>query len=439
MHLGSGMVKTTRKVFDESIRHGSKADLQSLTHSPADSLLRKLCASCHLGQDKQRHGIDDTRDRGGGCLACHLQPQNQGLHPALSARVGDGRCFGCHSRSGRIALNYSGLAEVESAMAPASTQYSQLLDGRLVEHRAADIHQRAGMSCIDCHTSKDVMGASTTGHNIASTVDIGCQDCHNNQQPAVSLDQFPPELEFFKARIPFATLPGQKFLVTANQSTPLWNIELRDQHLFLHRKLDNQLLEIPQWRAASHQLQEEHQRLHCDSCHSQWAPQCNGCHLQYDEAQEQWDHVDKQITAGRWIETRWDIHNDLPGLGVDQADQIRPFIPGMILTIEHPAWQTQKFKRVFSALSPHTSGAARDCDSCHGSSQALGLGAGVLKMTTDGWQFTPEKKILDDLLPADAWTTINGKRQGMATQAGARPLNRAEILRVLNADINKPR
>ncbi len=436
MHRGTGMVKTTRRVFDESTQHGSNADLQSLTHSPADSLLRKLCASCHLGQDKQRHGIDESRDRGGGCLACHLQPQNQDQHPALSARVGDGRCFGCHSRSGRIALNYSGLAEVESALTPATTQLSQLLDGRLVEHRAADIHQQAGMSCIDCHTTKDVMGADTTEDHIASSVDIGCQDCHANQQPMVTLEQFPSELEFFKARIPFTILPGQGFLVTANQATPLWNIEMRGERLFLHRKLDKQILEIPQWKTLSHQLQEEHQRLHCDSCHSQWAPQCNGCHIQYDASQDQWDHVEKQVTTGRWIETRWDIHNDLPGLGVDHNNQIRPFIPGMILTIEHPAWQTGKFKRIFSALSPHTSGAPRTCDSCHRSSQALGLGEGVVKMTPDGWKFSAEKKILDDLLPADAWTTINAERQGIATQAGARPLNRAEILRVLNADIN---
>ena len=439
MHRGTGMVATTRRVFDESNHHGAIADLQSLTHSPADSLLRKLCASCHLGQDKQRHAIDDTRDRGGGCLACHLQQQDNIRHPALSAKVGDGRCFGCHSRSGRVALNYSGLAEVDPAVATAGSQLSRLLDGRLVQHKAADIHQQAGMSCIDCHTAKDVMGADQEVDNIGSSVDIACQDCHANQQPTISLQAFPPEYSYFKTRIPFSVTADQEFLVTARNSSPLWNIELRGDQLLLHRKLDNQVLEIPRWRAASHLLQAEHQRLHCDSCHSQWAPQCTGCHIQYDEAQDQWDHVDKQITRGRWIETRWGIDNDLPALGVDQNNQIRPFIPGMILTIEHPQWEEHKFKRLFAALSPHTSGTARDCDSCHRSSQALGLGKGMLEMTTDGWKFFPEQKILEDLLPADGWTSLTGKRQGAAAQAGARPLNRAEILRVLDADIDSRR
>ena len=434
MHRGSGMVDTTRRVFDESTPHGSKADLQSLTHSPADSLLRKLCASCHLGQEKQRHAIDDTRDRGGGCLACHLQGYQPEQHPALSTTVGDGRCFGCHSRSGRISLNYSGLAEVEANPAGQGAGLSRLLDGRLVQHMPADIHQQAGMSCIDCHTAEDLMGATSLQDRGERSIDIDCQDCHANRQPTIRLEDFPQRYAFFKSRLPFAPGPEQAFLQTAAKSTPLWNIEVRGQILLLHRKLDGVVLEIPQWTAQSHRLQDQHQRLHCDSCHSQWAPQCSGCHIEYDESAYQWDHVDMKASAGRWSETRWAIDNDLPALGVDQTNQIRPFIPGMILSIEHPDWQQAKFKRIFSRLSPHTSGASRSCDSCHLSSRALGLGSGELKKTEDGWQFSAQHKILGDNLPQDAWTDLNGIYQGIATRPGARPFSRTEILRILNAD-----
>ena len=112
MQTGRGMVQKTRAVLDDSPDVREVADLQSLGHSVADSMLRKQCASCHLGQPKRRHALDVTRDRGGGCLACHINDYPQDQHPALTTRVEDGRCFGCHSRSGRISLSYTGLAEI---------------------------------------------------------------------------------------------------------------------------------------------------------------------------------------------------------------------------------------------------------------------------------------------------------------------------------------
>jgi hypothetical protein len=45
MHAGTGMVSTTRREFGEPADRPGHNDLQHLTHSPADSLLRKLCAS----------------------------------------------------------------------------------------------------------------------------------------------------------------------------------------------------------------------------------------------------------------------------------------------------------------------------------------------------------------------------------------------------------
>ncbi|MGA7951116.1 MAG: hypothetical protein WCA45_13280, partial [Thiobacillaceae bacterium] len=148
MHTGAGMVATTREAFGERIDRPGHNDLMHLTHSPADSLLRKQCASCHLGQKKTVHRLNATRDRGGGCLACHINEQSSHAHPALTARVNDARCFGCHSRSGRISLSYAGLAETDRAAAGTS----QLEDGRRVEFLPADVHHAAGMGCIDCHT-----------------------------------------------------------------------------------------------------------------------------------------------------------------------------------------------------------------------------------------------------------------------------------------------
>ena len=86
-----------------------------LDQTGADSYLRKLCVSCHLGNERRKHG-QSLKDRGGGCVACHLEYPQQSEridHPRLTVEVDNRRCFGCHSRSGRISLNYLGLAEVE--------------------------------------------------------------------------------------------------------------------------------------------------------------------------------------------------------------------------------------------------------------------------------------------------------------------------------------
>src|SRR5210317_453884 len=55
MHTGRGMVSVTRATVDGSIGNEASTNLQSLGHGPADSMLRKLCASCHLGQGKSAH------------------------------------------------------------------------------------------------------------------------------------------------------------------------------------------------------------------------------------------------------------------------------------------------------------------------------------------------------------------------------------------------
>ena len=171
MHSARGMVHTTRMVIDGAAGPAETQNLQSLGHSVADSMLRKQCASCHLGQTRTSHTLNATTDRGGGCLACHINEHPENAHPMLTADVSDGRCFGCHSRSGRISLSYSGLAEAEESE-------TYLADGRPVTQLAADVHFTAGMSCCECHTDDDVMGAAGDEVRQREAVAANCVDCH---------------------------------------------------------------------------------------------------------------------------------------------------------------------------------------------------------------------------------------------------------------------
>jgi len=426
-----GVVAITRLVFGE--RPQDSNDFSSLGHSPADSLMRKLCASCHLGHNKTAHHLDSPR-RGGGCLACHINAYLKTAHPRLTLQIDDRRCSGCHSRSARVSLNYPGLAEVDAVawQRSGSSDLLRLDDGRLVQRKESDLHHRGGMGCIDCHTGAGLMGSAEGLSYAREAVDIQCADCHRNARARVRLKDWPQEYDGYKKRLSFPADPEQPFLTTERKGTPLWNVEVDGERLWLHRKLSGGRIEIPQY-SSSHLLAGEHARLNCDACHSRWAPQCYGCHIEYVPDRRQWDHQLQRPTRGRWQEHRWGVESGPPALGVTAEGRIQPFVPGMILSIEHPQWEQPRFHRLFAALSPHTTGKSRDCVSCHGSSRALGLGEGRLLQCADGWRFIPKRPALRDGLPADAWTTLSGESAGASIRGGDRSLLNQEVLRVLEA------
>lgn len=359
MHTGRGIVHTTREVIDGEPGPAHSQNFQSLGDSVADSLLRKQCASCHLGQAKTEHSVNPTTDRGGGCLACHIADHPEAAHPRLSREVSVARCFGCHSRSSRISLSFTGLAEVDGGDL-------RLADRRTVARMPADHHYAAGMTCTDCHGAGDLKHNPEGVTFKAEAVSTECTDCH---------------------------LP--------------------------------------------HEGDQRHDRLSCSSCHSQWAPQCYGCHLEFDAEGEQWDHVAGRVTPGVWSDKRWNVRNLLPALGVNEKNRIAPFVPGMIMTIKHPDRGGDQFVRRFAPISPHTIGPSRSCESCHRSSEALGLGQGALSMEEGELRFTPAMPALADGLPADAWTNVGGTRGGRAPRAGQRPFDLEEMLRIFSAEIQQ--
>ena len=372
MHTGRGMVSVTRRTVDGNIGDETTANLQSLGHGPADTLLRKLCASCHLGQQKSVHQLSPVTDRGGGCLACHINDYPEKAHPALSANVSDARCFGCHSRSARISLSYSGLAEIDPVTAGRRETVLRLSDGRRVERKPADVHFTSGMNCISCHKGSALMAGAGDAVHQRDAVATRCVDCH---------------------------------------------------------EIDH---------ASGQPHDPAHERLECATCHSQWVAQCFGCHMEYDADGSQWDHIEQQETAGRWHEQRSDFRNELGALGINAANRIELFTPGMIMTLSHPDWDAEKFVRLFAPISPHTTGPSRSCESCHRSSVALGLGQGVIDYRDNEIHFAPAHAPLRDGLPADAWTNVDGTLGGRAPLRGQRPLNRQEMEAVLKAPLPDP-
>lgn len=422
MATGAGMIAVTREVFGEATAEANPGpSFRNLAHSPADSLLRKLCAGCHLGQPKTAHALDATRDRGGGCLACHINAYPANRHPRLSAKVEDARCFGCHSRSGRISLNYTGLAETDEL--ETAHQPGYLTDGRLVEHQPPDLHHQAGLACIDCHTGPGLMnlGADPTG-----ALDIACTDCHRNRNPRTHLADWPASQASARRRIPFAASSNQTFLRTES-GTLLWHLEIdpatnpdSPETIHLHRKLADGRLPIPQ--IEPEHGGENHQRIGCNGCHAQWTPQCYGCHLEYDPDAGQWDHVAGGVTPGQWTQRRWHVVNAAPTLGFTKDGVIDVMVPGMVMRVEMPEGKNldapkgetsrprharaPRLVRRFAPLSPHTTGKARSCADCHRSPRTLGLGEGRLEIHQNELRFEPALPPLEDGLALDAWTGL---------------------------------
>ena len=465
MNTTSGVVAVDKWVFSESRDLDVHFNVAALKHSPADTHLRTLCASCHLGQNKLEPGPIDESSRGGGCSACHLRYGSEARaelgrrggssaplhHPDISVNVPREACFGCHSRSGRIATSYEGwhetLMDETSAKAKSGwpTQFRELADGRIFEKHPADVHFEKGMACIDCHAATEIMGDGVVHAHERNAVRISCVDCHAaGATPARDFAQLDAETQIIIS-LRKMNVPGRRFVVSPSGSVVYTNMYVdADGHPLLALKESTKLLKPKPLSAVCARDRAMHKRLDCAACHTAWAPQCVNCHTSFDRKAQGWDHLAGRFVAGRWQEQGSEYLGDAPAMGVERvtlpggksSENVTPFIPGMILTLEIPkgdAKDRNEFRRLFAPASSHTIGArARDCRSCHANPAALGYGRGrltyVVKDGAGAWEFTPAfERLRQDGLPQDAWIGfLHEPPAGSTTRNGARPLTLQE-------------
>ncbi|MGQ9644336.1 MAG: hypothetical protein ACUVT3_10805, partial [Ignavibacterium sp.] len=480
----SGIVSVNRYVFDESYSPTMLNHIKDIKHSDADSHLRNLCASCHLGNEKNEWGMINELSRGGGCNACHLNYSSEAqeqlnnylkspkgltsqkiksqksieskinfptIHPQLNINITDDHCFGCHSRSGRISTNYEGWAETllkedevktlsHSEKNKSQTEFRILMDGRVFQKTEEDVHHKAGMNCIDCHIAQEVMGDGNLYKHKEDQVKIQCSDCHSNQVKSVSYD----ELDYESRKIidiRKSLRENTNFISTQNGNLALTNSYITKngfRYLITKEKKDSLAIKPPAFVCTEG---KSHQRLSCNSCHTQWVSYCVGCHTSYNKNEEGFDLLENKEIKGSWIETPSDFYVDYPVLGIKKdksgKEIIDTFIPGMIIKLENLKTDRNKkiFKRLFAPTFSHTiNKEGRSCKSCHNSSLALGYGKGKLSYSKNGkWiykaQFTNNK---EDNLPKDAWIGFMKTRdKNSTTRTNARPFNIEEQKRIL--------
>ncbi len=447
MARASGIVSVDRWVFGEiSEPRGAATMRETLAKadpSPAERHLGKLCAGCHL------HALRGNRDdaihgNGSGCSSCHVARRLPGAvprpHPAVDARVTDDRCLGCHSRSGRIALTYEGLYEVEKDQAGACGDAATTLhDGRPACRAEADVHRLAGLACVDCHLHTDLMGDGREWEHEEEQVEITCEACHGPVRGGREATETiwsevtdPISRDLLRQR--GEARPPDERVRLGRRGTPLWNLRPSASGWVTLRKGQGVALATKQTPNDANHVQPGHERLTCSSCHAAWAPACSTCHTAFDADGKQWDFAKAAETSGRWVESSQGYAAKPPALAVRPDGRIAPAIPGMVMTLDAAAAGGPRVsRRLYASLDPHSTGKkARDCASCHLSSWALGLGTGTLSVSGGVPSFTPAVPAPEDArLASEAWTRLDARTPGVGTRVGLRSLDARELRQTL--------
>jgi hypothetical protein len=336
--------------------------------SPAESHARQLCGSCHLGARKERKGDLGPAARGGGCTACHLaapfaRTRDGGgpLHPDVSASISERRCEGCHARSARISLSYRGIVELE----PSDPRVTRTLeDGRPAGNASADVHAKGRMTCIDCHTERELMGDGALHRHADEARDVTCEDCHR-VAPSSPID---PDREAVAARLRASWVRrglaplSSAAPIRTRAGTPLVRTDATTQTLV--RVDDGAPRAIPQASTRAYHALAGHGRLACTSCHAAWAPRCTSCHTRFDPRGEAVDHLSGANVTGRWIEEAGGNGFGPPLLAVGPRGRIEPFIEGMRMRIDGAGGRPIE-RTLFAPIDPHTTAKSRACASCH--------------------------------------------------------------------------
>jgi hypothetical protein len=285
MATNRGIISTLRFYWGESPDHDEDLSVKILKDTGMNSLAldyyRKLCASCHLWVE--RGSLPSfLANKGGGCTACHFvkdeekKPKDE-RHPGIIKVIPMENCILCHNRSGRIGLSYQGQFESEGYGTPyeeGDFSSRELIDGRFYRIFKDDIHHEKGLTCIDCHTQKEIMGDGERHAHFEEQLEVTCRDG-------------PPKL----------------------------NIQQKDSSFVLENKQNKKLhpLHAPNPVACMHPT---HRRLSCQACHSTWVPQCYGCHVRMDRSKTQLDKISIKETPGLWEEFRSFIRYECPPLGI---------------------------------------------------------------------------------------------------------------------------
>ncbi|HEU0264923.1 MAG TPA: cytochrome C, partial [Geobacterales bacterium] len=360
MYTVSGMIRNIRLTWEggESGRYASRGDtvpdengrpvkLLPVTqlHDISGELFRKFCALCHVALENP---YATPASHGSGCATCHFPWNNSATYsggdPTVWGKTGHSSrhdlnplpditvCSRCHNRSGRIAYSYQGLYDGNNALVPTRNGLPGPIRvyRRNLTHILPDIHFARGLDCIDCHTSRDVMGDGYSYPNLYRQVEVSCADCHGDGERAPRSRVMASEgeealRESRSYSVP--ARPGMEMVLTA-KGRPYSNVFAADGHVWVVGKRSGRLHRSPVITGTPEHTVAGHGRLECFTCHSRTVVQCYGCHTTYNKGKLGYDFVRQEDTPGEFTETE-DYRQLYPfPLAVNQRGRISTVTPG---------------------------------------------------------------------------------------------------------------
>ncbi len=481
MYTNTGMIKNTQATWEgedgilyatqqEKVHDATGIPLELKTvaelNNLSGELYRKFCSLCHIGIDSNQVWAGSHAS---GCAACHF-PYNDNAtyqgddqtvkgkwpHSANHAMVTlpeNKVCARCHNRSGRIALAYEGLNDGNNSLVPTlhGEPGPKIISGvRNLTRIQPDIHHEKGMECIDCHTSRDVMGDSYAYQNMYLQTEIACEDCHGSptEKPAKeSISRENEEVQRESAHYQKRMQQGDEMVLTA-KGRKYSNVFSSDGKIWLQGKRDGKLHESKVITATPEHTIVGHERLECYACHSRTVAQCYGCHTEYDQRQPGIDFIKGRKTPGLFTETE-DYRMLYPfPLALNQRGKVSTVTPGCqtFVTVVDPLGKKVLDEYVslfkgrqqlrFAPFFGHNTGTkAIGCSECHANPAFLGFGQHVVDGNSIEATLICEKSIDK---PLDGYLTMQYgqvKAYSAITRENSRPFIATEVKKILAVNL----
>jgi hypothetical protein len=126
-----------------------------------------------------------------------------------------------------------------------------------------DIHAERGMTCVDCHTKREMHGDGHLYTDRFHKVEIQCESCHGTAFEVSTL-----RTRFGHPVQGLSRSPDGTFTLRLNSSGEVRRVTQISEVIASGRN--------PNAGGPPHLL---HGRLECYTCHAKWHDQCNSCHM----------------------------------------------------------------------------------------------------------------------------------------------------------------
>lgn len=432
-------------------------------------LYRKFCSRCHVGTSNPD---SYAATHAAGCAACHFPWNEAGTYTgkdrtmtgkaghsashAMASLPDTAACTRCHNRSGRIAYSYQGLYDGNNGLVPTRRGEAgpEMGSGaRNLVHIAPDVHAAAGMECIDCHTSRDVMGDGYQYRNMYLQTEVACEDCHGSATLAPRYREISRENDeaLRESRSYKRPLTSGMRLIQTSKGRSYSNVFYENGAVWLQGKRSGKLHRSKVITGTPEHTIAGHGRLECYACHSRTSVQCYGCHTRYDKGRTGRDFITGEETPGAFSETE-DYRMLYPfPLALNQRGRISPVTPGCqtFVSVAEKDGSLSKTEYVtpfkgaqqlrFAPFYSHNSGTrAIGCMECHANPRFLGFGQGVIEGNSIKGTLLCERS---EVKPLDGFLAMEAGRVrafSAITRENARPLNGSEVKRTLALNLCLP-